>query len=546
MKKLIYLLAALLFIAPHILGQKRHVLGTIDWAKYSETYPQSFISDSTQIGIVTCIEARNDDFWKLMDYDHPPKNHEIIMRNAIKELGNNTFVNTFTETPAYFLARNITRANAKEYEYRVTEQGSKAIAPWSEIDQFDEPFFGVGMGGPGEMAVLGNYTAPYGHRITVEVRRKDNNEVVSMAIVEWVSIIPSLNRVFTIDHMNEFFNDLTHGWVNRNDKTIDLNRLKSTENSLIFLLNGSITNKSQMDYELLKNGKIVIPWRHNEFDNNFIWLKNLPHGAYELRFRYNVQPEHVGKCDFVIKPIWYQTTAIKIISGSLLAVFFGLIILVIILLSQKRKNNIEAEKLKHIQTELQVIRSQLNPHFIFNSLNSIQSLINKQDIVAANNYLSEFSVLLRNTITDIELEQLPLVKEVKILETYLNLEQLRFNFDYQITIEDEINIYETEIPSLLLQPLLENAVKHGLSDQKGTGELLLSFNRIDSNMIVVVSDNGKGFDATMTTEGFGLKLVFKRIQLLNNILKNSEIKYSINSDQSTLTEITLTFINWFA
>ena len=229
-----------------------------------------------------------------------------------------------------------------------------------------------------------------------------------------------------------------------------------------------------------------------------------------------------------------------------MAVFFGLIILVIILLSQKRKNNIEAEKLKHIQTELQVIRSQLNPHFIFNSLNSIQSLINKQDIVAANNYLSEFSVLLRNTITDIELEQLPLVKEVKILETYLNLEQLRFNFDYQITIEDEINIYETEIPSLLLQPLLENAVKHGLSDQKGTGELLLSFNRIDSNMIVVVSDNGKGFDATMTTEGFGLKLVFKRIQLLNNILKNSEIKYSINSDQSTLTEITLTFINWFA
>jgi len=196
--------------------------------------------------------------------------------------------------------------------------------------------------------------------------------------------------------------------------------------------------------------------------------------------------------------------------------------------------------------ELQVIRTQLNPHFIFNALSSIQGLINKQDVSGANNYLTEFSMLLRNTLNNIELEQLPLEKEIEILKTYLNLEQLRFNFHYGLEVDENINRYETEIPSLLLQPLLENAVKHGIANLKNTGKLMVSFKHAGNDMIVSVKDNSKGFDPGMETTGYGLKLTCKRIELLNNMLKGRKISLNIYSDQSSFTENVLTFINWFA
>ncbi|RYE16287.1 MAG: hypothetical protein EOP45_17760 [Sphingobacteriaceae bacterium] len=133
-----------------------------------------------------------------------------------------------------------------------------------------------------------------------------------------------------------------------------------------------------------------------------------------------------------------------------------------------------------------------------------------------------------------------------MLETYLKLEQLRFNFKYQIEIDSDINKYETEIPLLLLQPLLENAVKHGISNLKETGKLSLTFKRVGPNMIATVNDNGKGFNVNEATDGYGLKLVNKRIEVFNEILIYSKILLTINSDKNSFTNIVLTFINWFA
>ncbi len=542
MKKL-----SLLFIVLLCLGL--HAFGQIDWREYAETYPDTFNNDSTQVGIVTCIEKRDESLKGMVEENYTSPNYEINKaakaEHDRERSGNNIFVYNFRKTPAYFFVKNINSSNANDYEYQVTETGGKIIVPWSDIKKFEKPYYFVGPGSTGMMGALGSYTANYGQRIVVNLRLKKSNEIISTAIAEWVSVQPKFGRVFTNDQMNDFFNLLTHNWIERNASKPDLTKLKSTQNSLIFLLEGTITDKSQMDYQLLKDGKVYLGWRKNDFDNNFIWLKNLPHGNYQLRVRYNAQPEHIGSCNFIIKPAWYQTTAIKLISGSLLAVFFALIATVAVLLVQKRNAALEAEKQKRLQTELQVIRSQLNPHFIFNSLSSIQGLINKQDIAGANNYLTEFSDLLRNTLNNSEQEQLPLDKEIRILETYLNLEQLRFDFDYQIEVESDINRYETEIPSLLLQPILENAVKHGVSILKDTGKILVRFNRKGLDMIVTVSDNGKGFNANTVSAGHGLKLVHKRIELLNDVLKN-DIKFSINSDKNSLTEIIVTFVNWFA
>ena len=122
---------------------------------------------------------------------------------------------------------------------------------------------------------------------------------------------------------------------------------------------------------------------------------------------------------------------------------------------------------------------------------------------------------------------------------------MRFDFAYEIKADNAINLYETEIPSLLIQPLLENAIKHGIADLRKAGKLELNFIRLDNNMVVVIKDNGKGFTVTENTDGFGFKLTRERIELLNSLSKNRKIELNIYSDQSTVTEITLTFINWF-
>jgi len=271
MKKLSLLLFTLLCLGSYVFGQQK-------WKNYSETYPQTFNGDSTQIGIITCIEDRNDDFRSLPAYKNTSGKIMISNGTTIKELSNNTFVNTFSATPAYFFIRNINSTNADAYEYRITDNTGKVIVSWSGITHFDKPGFGVGDGQAGEMAFLGGYKTGYGNQLVVEVRKKGSPDILSKAVTAWVAIEPRINRVYTTDQLNEFFNDLTHEWMDRNVKYPDLTKLKPTQNNLIFILNSNISHRSQVEYEVEKDGKVFIPWRQNEFDNNFIWLKSLPHG----------------------------------------------------------------------------------------------------------------------------------------------------------------------------------------------------------------------------------------------------------------------------
>ena len=187
----------------------------------------------------------------------------------------------------------------------------------------------------------------------------------------------------------------------------------------------------------------------------------------------------------------------------------------------------------------------MNPHFIFNALSSIQGLINKQDIKGANNYLSDFAKLMRESLNNNNNEQTPLKQELSILDTYLKLEQLRFGFKYEISIDENINVYETDIPSLLLQPLVENAVKHGVSDLGDKGLIILNIHKQQDDMVIAISDNGKGFSPDQSTNGFGLRLTTDRIKLLNELLKGQQITFEVKGNSPGGAKIYLTFKNWF-
>ncbi len=179
------------------------------------------------------------------------------------------------------------------------------------------------------------------------------------------------------------------------------------------------------------------------------------------------------------------------------------------------------------QARLQLgnLRAQLNPHFLFNAMNSIQALVNRSDNLAANQYLSEFSRLLRSTLDRMQKETAPVRDELEALKTYCALEALRTPFEYHVGVAPGIDIYNTEIPTMLLQPLVENAILHGLR-QGGVEAPRLEIRvkqKLRSSLCIAIDDNGIGIDAArelksgqdLKRNSYGLAMTRERIKLLN-------------------------------
>ncbi len=271
-----------------------------------------------------------------------------------------------------------------------------------------------------------------------------------------------------------------------------------------------------------------------------VLLRNLKPGTtYLLSIYYKLQPENGVLYKIVIAPAWYQTSGFKWILG--ISICLLLIVFTYVFYNYKiRRQNQEKAR---IDLELKSIRSQLNPHFIFNALSSIQGLINNNEIDKANIYLSEFGSLMRDTLSGNNTINNTLSAEIKILDRYLQLEQLRFGFNFQINTTNKINGSEIEIPSLLLQPLVENAVKHGVSAMREQGKVDINFEKQDSDLVIKITDNGKGFSEE-SSNGYGIKLTRERIQLLNQVNKDQPVSFDINSTKSGTT-VLLSFKNWF-
>ena len=191
--------------------------------------------------------------------------------------------------------------------------------------------------------------------------------------------------------------------------------------------------------------------------------------------------------------------------------------------------------------QLSSIRSQLNPHFLFNALSGIQNLMNKNETENANKYLSKFARLTRNVLDEKEL--ISLSQEKTLLDDYLQMEQLRFGFEYEINTSANLDLENTEIPSMLLQPFVENAVKHGIAQKADNGKITIVFNKKENDLVLTVTDNGNGFDATIKHNGLGLALSQNRINLLNSIYKENRFNLAIQSNTNG-TIISLTLTDW--
>lgn len=235
-----------------------------------------------------------------------------------------------------------------------------------------------------------------------------------------------------------------------------------------------------------------------------------------------------------------QVIVYALILFAVLGVLFGATV-AYIKKKEARKLDQQLKEKETAQLQLKSVRAQLNPHFLFNALAGIQNLMNKNEIDNANRYLSKFARLTRNVLDSKEL--ISLIEEKTLLDDYLQMEQLRFGFQYSIIASADLDTENIEIPAMLLQPFVENAVKHGIAEQGNKGNVIVRFMKKSSNLILSIGDNGKGFDTSRTYNGLGLNLSKNRISLLNTIYKDTPFLLDIQSDTSG-TIITITLTQW--
>ncbi len=193
--------------------------------------------------------------------------------------------------------------------------------------------------------------------------------------------------------------------------------------------------------------------------------------------------------------------------------------------------NIKQQKFANNLLALKSLRSQMNPHFIFNALNSVNSFIATNDERTANKYLSDFSLLMRSVLENSEEDFIPLEKEIELLELYTKLEHFRFQdkFEYSISVDENVNIAEFQIPPMLLQPYIENAVWHGLRYKKEKGHLNISIKQKQKDSIeIVIADNGIGREKSKALKtqnqkkqnSKGMGNIKKRVAILNDMYKD--------------------------
>ena len=461
--------------------------------------------------------------------------------------------NTIDSGNVYFLAPGIHPANANRYEFRVIVDAKSVLLPWSPITQFVDSGKELNEFKP-NYGFLGGYRTTWGHSLLVDIREKATKTIESSAIVHWSNAHPTLSAIYTAQNLRNLVGgkrpygdwkpDSTMG-----SRILELEhgklRLQPGDNTLIFIVQAEIYKRQALEYQLLRDGSTYRPWQPNDFDNNTVFLQNLPPGNYSLQLRLRAQRHNETSYSFSLLPAWYETKLFRFLLGALQGATAIAAILLLILLRQRRKTRREKAAREKLDLELGYIRSQLNPHFIFNALSSIQGLINSNRIEAANRYLSDFGALLRDSLAGSENDSNPLDREIRILDTYLLLEQLRFGFRYEITTAPDIPAASTDIPSFLLQPLAENAVKHGVSGLQGNGFVHIAFCRQNGNFIAEVTDNGKGWETTIETKGYGLRLTYERIRLLNQLSPHQSITMAIRSQPGTGTTLRLQFTNWW-
>ncbi len=259
------------------------------------------------------------------------------------------------------------------------------------------------------------------------------------------------------------------------------------------------------------------------------YYTNIPPGSYTFKVSAR-HPEmewshQAATLSIVIIPFLWETTWFRglVLGGALSLVF-------VFVKRRERRINTEARRTIEIQKQLvelesRALRAQMNPHFIFNSLNSIQESILSEKTETACEYLAKFALLIRMILENSEQTKITLDRELEALRIYVELESLRFDkaFSYVIEVDSSIEPSSYTIPPMLIQPYVENAIWHGLSHKEGERSLRINIQPQESSLLCIVEDNGVGRERAAEIknplkkdyESKGMRVTRERLDLMN-------------------------------
>ena len=281
-------------------------------------------------------------------------------------------------------------------------------------------------------------------------------------------------------------------------------------------------------------------WR-NLRDGHIASYTNIHPGTYRFELvgsnSNGIWNEHPTLLHIFITPPFWQATWFRII---IIVLLIGVVFSLIYYIRFKEKRRTELNQ-KISELRLQALRSRMNPHFIFNTINAIQYFISENASKEAYFYLSKFSKLLRSTLNSSELSVIPLSKELEILDLYFALQKLRYEdkLEYSITVQPEIESAKTGIPSMLIQPYIENAIVHGIPFTRQSGHISVLLTRHNNALICTIEDNGIGIkqslkDKNETTNDYpskGMQLTRERLRIINeSISQKIDVKIIDLSD----------------
>lgn len=276
-----------------------------------------------------------------------------------------------------------------------------------------------------------------------------------------------------------------------------------------------------------------VPIKHNQ---RYINLTNLLPGAYTLNvsaINFDGIQSKPASISFVIKQPWYQTKWFFLV---LLLSFIGTFFLIVKsrIKFLKKQNEITQEI---NQLEKAALQAQMNPHFIFNCLNSIQSFIIKNNKEQAMEYLGSFAHLIRQYLHYSTKQYISLSDEINLLTNYMDLEKLRFNnsFMYYIDVDKKVNIVDTKIPPMLIQPFVENAIIHGMKDKKNNeGQIKIIIRMEKPYLVVTIIDNGSGIQKSVHPntkhKSMGMSITQRRI---DHIHKSKSVDYKLQTESDS-------------
>ncbi|MEZ4922196.1 MAG: histidine kinase, partial [Crocinitomicaceae bacterium] len=322
--------------------------------------------------------------------------------------------------------------------------------------------------------------------------------------------------------------------------------------SFEILPNISALGNSKLAYEL--TGEINVSDTLTVAEQEQISFERLPYGEYVLTLtaiNEDGATSKPKKFNLTVNRPYYATWWFRL-SILTAAVLITLLIMRLRIKVLQRKNieKLEKERLKThaLIAELKAIRSQMDPHFIFNCLSSIQSSILNNESEQAYENLTVFTKLLREALLFTSREFISLEEEVGFIEKYVHLEQMRSSspFDFELKLDQELDISNARIPSLITQPFVENAIRHGLMHKESDKKLVFIVSKVDGGFEVMIKDNGVGIERSKSInaeirknhQSTGVKAIHDRIELLNKRGHLIKLK-TITSDAGT--EVVFTF-----